>query len=283
VPTYSRALTVLLCGLVFAPPAAASHPTRGGFAAPERPRLAGATCSPDATWTCAAGERLEVTGEHLGEVRRVVFTGRPGRGDDRSARVIDAEDHAVILAVPRGARSGRLVVRGPDGRGAVSRKPLQIVRRARSAAPPRQALPAGSFAFPISGTYSIGREPVQGFGGGRNHKGHDVFADCGTPLVAVTDARVQFAANHSAAGHYVVLQDAAGRSYAYMHMAQATHLRRGDRVSAGQQVGAVGDTGRASGCHLHFELWTAPGWYEGGEAIDPLPELERWAAGAPPS
>jgi murein DD-endopeptidase MepM/ murein hydrolase activator NlpD len=40
----------------------------------------------------------------------------------------------------------------------------------------------------------------------------------------------------------------------------------------------VGDTGNASGCHLHFELWSAPGWYAGGEPFDPLPRLQRWDA-----
>jgi murein DD-endopeptidase MepM/ murein hydrolase activator NlpD len=272
---------VLACASTFAltPTAASAQSPAGGFAAPERPTLAGATCESERTWRCAAGERLEVTGTNLDGVRRVVFACAAGRADDRSARVLDADPHAVTLVVPRGVRTGRLVVRGADGRGAVSRRRLQIVRRSRAATAPASALPAGSFAFPISGKYTIGREPVQGFGGGRGHKGHDVFAACGTSLVAVTDARVQFAATQDAAGHYVVLQDAAGRSYAYMHMAAPTGLRRGDTVRAGQPLGEVGDTGRASGCHLHFELWTAPGWYEGGEAIDPLPELERWAAG----
>ena len=36
-------------------------------------------------------------------------------------------------------------------------------------------------------------------------------------------------------------------------------------------------TGNASTCHLHFEIWTAPGWYEGGSPRDPKPDLERWA------
>jgi murein DD-endopeptidase MepM/ murein hydrolase activator NlpD len=38
------------------------------------------------------------------------------------------------------------------------------------------------------------------------------------------------------------------------------------------------NTGDATACHLHFEIWTAPGWYEGGSPIDPLPYLEKWDA-----
>ena len=47
--------------------------------------------------------------------------------------------------------------------------------------------------------------------------------------------------------------------------------REGDRVDTAGRVGDVGQSGDASGCHLHFELWTQPGWYRGGKAYDPLP------------
>lgn len=122
----------------------------------------------------------------------------------------------------------------------------------------------------------MGQSPTNNFGGARSHGGQDMFAACGTPLVAAVSGSVQAKGYHAAAGNYVVIQDAERRSHVYMHMAAASTVKQGDQVSAGARVGAVGETGRASGCHLHFELWTAPGWYSGGSAIDPLPQLRQW-------
>jgi murein DD-endopeptidase MepM/ murein hydrolase activator NlpD len=66
--------------------------------------------------------------------------------------------------------------------------------------------------------------------------------------------------------------------YAYMHLRDPSPLRKGARVRTGQAIGAVGDTGAASACHLHFEMWTGPGWYTGGQPVDPLPFLKAWDA-----
>ncbi len=63
-----------------------------------------------------------------------------------------------------------------------------------------------------------------------------------------------------------------------MHLQHPAVVDRGDRVVTGQRLGNVGDTGAATGCHLHFELWTAPGWYAGGRPVDPLAHLRRWDA-----
>jgi murein DD-endopeptidase MepM/ murein hydrolase activator NlpD len=133
--------------------------------------------------------------------------------------------------------------------------------------------------FPIRGRHDLGQTETNNFGGGRGHQGQDMFARCGTKLALARGGKVQYAGYHGAAGNYVVV-DAAGTriDHVYMHMREAPLVSTGDRVFTGQKIGEVGDTGRATGCHLHFEMWTAPGWYEGGRPFDPLPSLESWDA-----
>ena len=63
-----------------------------------------------------------------------------------------------------------------------------------------------------------------------------------------------------------------------MHLRRRALVRKGERVRTGQRVGYVGDTGSASGCHLHIELWTSPGWYRGGRPFDSLPLMKRLSA-----
>lgn len=131
--------------------------------------------------------------------------------------------------------------------------------------------------FPIRGRHDLGQTTTNGFGGGRGHQGQDMFAACGTSLVAARQGIVRYAGYHKAAGNYVVIQGkASGFDYVYMHMKGAPLVRAGDEVYTGQPIGRVGDTGNAQGCHLHFELWSQPGWYQGGRPIDPLPRLRQW-------
>lgn len=132
--------------------------------------------------------------------------------------------------------------------------------------------------FPIAGNWSWGGEG-SGFGERDGaHHGVDVFAECGTPLVAAESGAVVFKAFHERAGHYVVVRGAqSGQDHVYMHLQGPPPVERGQRVRVRQSIGAVGDSGNARGCHLHFETWSAPGWYEGGSAFDPRPSLERWA------
>jgi murein DD-endopeptidase MepM/ murein hydrolase activator NlpD len=137
------------------------------------------------------------------------------------------------------------------------------------------------YAFPVLGAHEFGMGAGR-FGvarSGHTHQGQDVMAACGTPLVAARGGKVQYAGYQYAAGNYVVI-DGRGtpNDFMYAHLAEPSPLHTGDTVRTGQPIGIVGDTGDAQGCHLHFEMWGPPGWYEGGSPFDPLPELEKWDA-----
>jgi murein DD-endopeptidase MepM/ murein hydrolase activator NlpD len=137
------------------------------------------------------------------------------------------------------------------------------------------------YAFPILGAHEYGMSAGR-FGAARSghtHQGQDVMAACGTPLVAARGGVVQYAGYEGNAGNYLVI-DGRGtpNDFMYAHLAEPSPLHSGETVRTGQPIGIVGDTGDAQGCHLHFEMWGAPGWYEGGSPFDPLPHLQKWDA-----
>ncbi len=158
----------------------------------------------------------------------------------------------------------------------------RIARRASSSttgAPIRLGFELYGWAFPILGPHEFGGSAGR-FGAGRaghTHEGQDVMARCGTPLVAARGGRVRYAGYQGAAGNYLVI-DGKGTGYdtAYMHLLEPSPLHEGQTVRTGEPIGIIGRTGDATACHLHFEIWTAPGWYVGGSPIDPLPLLKRW-------
>jgi murein DD-endopeptidase MepM/ murein hydrolase activator NlpD len=153
-----------------------------------------------------------------------------------------------------------------------------------STGPPPGSASVGAFTFvgaifPVRGPHDYG-QGAAAFGAGRAghvHQGQDVMARCGTPLVAARGGTVLMRTYQALAGNYVVIQDpVTGQSNVYAHLRDPALVRTGQRVETGQPIGVVGHTGDASACHLHFELWTAPGWYQGGAPIDPLPTLKAW-------
>jgi len=153
-----------------------------------------------------------------------------------------------------------------------------------AAAPPPGSASVKTFTFvgavfPVRGPHDYG-QGAAAFGAGRAghvHQGQDVMADCGTPLVAARGGVVVQRAFQALAGNYLVIQDPiTGQSNMYAHLRAPATVKRGQRVETGQPIGVVGETGDATACHLHFEIWTAPGWYRGGAPIDPLPTLQAW-------
>ncbi|MEI2702363.1 MAG: M23 family metallopeptidase [Baekduia sp.] len=272
----SRFLPSAAIAIAAALPSPAIAATSAGGTSFERPEVTGLECGDGQQAACPRGQVLHLEGTALDSTKSVRFLGKKGRRDDRVARPLQRTATNVLVRVPLGARSGSLkLVTSTDP---VTTPALTVLPRA--AAPVAPAIVQASDlpgVFPIRGEYEFGKGAAS-FGGGRGHQGWDVFAKCGTPLVAAFAGTVHMNAFQARAGNYLVIDAADGTSQAYMHMVDRSTLKKGDTVAAGDPIGEVGQTGRASGCHLHFELWTAPGWYRGGTAIDPMPTLKRLAA-----
>ena len=251
------------------PLAAFAHTPTGGGAAYFEPEVSTLKCATGGASGCPRGAVLRLGGENLAGTKTVIFLGDAGSRDDRRAPARAASQHRVLVAIPKAARSGKLRVVGAAAATVGPR--LQVLP---VAAVPAPRVP-GEGVFPVRGTHDYGTE-TNTFGGGREHQGQDILAACGTPLVAALGGEVTLTRFQDRAGNYVVIKADDGTSQAYMHLLEPATVTKGDRVTAGQALGQVGQTGRTTACHLHFELWTAPGWYEGGVAIDPLPLLKAW-------
>jgi len=161
--------------------------------------------------------------------------------------------------------------------------------RVLSGAPVQAAAESGPLAtgsfdlvdhkFPVRGKHDFG-QGAAAFGAGRDghiHQGQDVFAKCGTKLVAARGGVVKLNKYQAQAGNYLIIDgEGTDVDYGYMHLQSRSPLKKGAVVLTGQEIGRVGDTGDAVGCHLHFEMWSGPGWYTGGKPFDPLPYLQAW-------
>jgi murein DD-endopeptidase MepM/ murein hydrolase activator NlpD len=148
---------------------------------------------------------------------------------------------------------------------------------AQMAAKQRAVAPIAGYVFPIQGPWHFGASGTYFGERGGAHEGIDLFATCGTPLVAASAGTVKAVKWDDRGGNYIVLTDTpSGEDQVYMHMKSPSPLKLGDPGTAGSPVGMVGDTGNADGCHLHLEIWTAPGYYSGGRPRDPKPDVAAW-------
>ena len=116
-------------------------------------------------------------------------------------------------------------------------------------------------------------------GGERAHRGLDIMAPAGTPVVAAAPGRVEKLFQSDLGGTTLYQRSADGsRSYYYAHLAgYAPGMNEGRMLRAGETLGFVGDTGDAGpgNYHLHFGVTRmAPGerWWQ-GEPVDPFPLL----------
>ncbi|MEO6252386.1 MAG: M23 family metallopeptidase [Ferruginibacter sp.] len=131
---------------------------------------------------------------------------------------------------------------------------------------------APALVYPVSGKSS----KVGGFfgdyrNGGRSHKGMDIYAKKGTPVVAVCDGIITSTKTEKLGGKTVRLR-AAGKSWtAYYAHLDKLGVSVGQRVKKGETIGTIGNTGNAKRrpSHLHF------GIYGGGRAVNPMPYVKN--------
>ncbi len=110
--------------------------------------------------------------------------------------------------------------------------------------------PAPSYTK-ISDDYGNRIHPILGVQ--QFHNGVDMAAPGGSPILAAYDGEVVAASYNASMGNYVMIDHGDSLYTIYMH-ASALYVSKGDLVSKGQKIAAVGTTGRSTGNHLHFSV-----------------------------
>ena len=190
------------------------------------------------------GDRFSVIYELLYHNGRAVRSGRLLAAEFVNAgKVYRAVWYAGIEGAKETGKGGYYTPTGKNLRKAFLRSPLEFSRMTSG---------FGMRMHPIMRQW-------------RAHRGVDYAAPGGTRVRSVGDGVVEFAGRQGGYGNMVVLRHTGQYSTAYAHLSRiAPGLRRGARVAQGDAIGFVGQTGWATGPHLHYEFRIA------GEARNPL-------------
>ena len=104
----------------------------------------------------------------------------------------------------------------------------------------------------------------------RAHLATDYGAPSGSPVVAIANGTVTFAGWSDSYGNLVRIKHASGLTSGYAHLSKITAgVRSGHAIKQGELVGLVGQTGLATGPHLHFEM------AQNGKPVNPVPALKK--------
>lgn len=116
-------------------------------------------------------------------------------------------------------------------------------------------------AMPVQSAYRY----TSGFGprGGRTHQGVDLAGPVGTPVLAPGDGVVVFAGRQNGYGNLIKIEHALGTETRYAHLSKI-RVKVGQKVSRGSLIGDMGNTGRSTGPHLHYEVRV------NGKAVNPM-------------
>jgi murein DD-endopeptidase MepM/ murein hydrolase activator NlpD len=199
------------------------------------------------------------------------------------ARILVPTQSGLFVHVPPRTHLENMVISSRQAQGMAGR-PLVVARAGRQETmsffpgemftPVERAYFLGIlFQFPvafsvvqglITSRYGMRRDPFSGQQ--EFHNGLDIAAAEGTPVKAAREGVVSETGLNDVLGSYVVLSHPNGWETVYGHLSSIRATLRGE-VQAGEQIGQVGRSGRATGPHLHFEVRRK------GSATDPFPLL----------
>lgn len=110
---------------------------------------------------------------------------------------------------------------------------------------------------PVRGSYrytsGFGNRRDPKTGGWRKHNGTDMAGPLGTSIVATADGVVTFAGRQSGYGRLIKIRHKQGFETYYAHLNRIS-VKKGQKVSRGDKIGAMGNSGRSTGVHLHYEI-----------------------------
>ena len=116
-------------------------------------------------------------------------------------------------------------------------------------------------AFRFTSGFGYRNDPING--SGRMHEGQDLAGDYGSPIYAPADGTVTFAGWESGYGRLIKISHAFGIETRYGHLSQI-RVDVGQKVSRGDRIGDMGNSGRSTGTHLHYEVRL------NGTAVNPM-------------
>ncbi|MDL9978240.1 M23 family metallopeptidase [Microbacterium sp. ASV49] len=159
--------------------------------------------------------------------------------------------------------------------GVEARRLAEIKRQqelaAEAAAGGSGKVTASGWCRPTGGpeTSGFGPRSVQcgnGYCATSYHYGVDLAPGCGYPIVAAASGTVVYAGDNGGYGNYVQIDHGGGIETGYGHIVNGgIQVRYGQRVSVGQVIAYVGNTGHSFGCHLHYEV------HVNGRPVNPVP------------
>ena len=204
-------------------------------------------------------EELEAEKEVLDEAKLAV------EEEEANINALIEQKEAQILSVTSDISTKEAAIR--EYEAMIAQENAEIAALEKAVAEERARLEAenaqarvyngGMFAWPcpgytrISDDYGNRMHPILGIQ--KFHNGLDMAAPGGTAILAAYDGDVVGAAYNNSMGNYIMIDHGSGLYTIYMHCS-ALYVSKGQSVTKGQKIAAVGSTGRSTGNHLHFSV-----------------------------